>query len=52
MKKLQLLFLPTILALAFGLMLSCAKSSSEDSKSEDTDTSTLKVIKTIRSIAL
>jgi len=25
MKKLQLLFLPTILALAFGLMLSCAK---------------------------
>jgi len=26
--------------LAFGLMLSCAKSSSDDSKSEDTDTST------------
>ena len=40
MKKLKLLFLPTILALAFGLMLSCAKSSSDDSKSEDTDTST------------
>ena len=40
MKKLKLIFLPTILALAFGLMLSCAKSSSDDSKSEDTDTST------------
>ena len=40
MKKLKFLFLPTIFALAFGLMLSCAKSSSEDSKSEDTDTST------------
>ena len=40
MKKLKFLFLPTILALAFGLMLSCAKSSSDDSKSEDTDTST------------
>jgi hypothetical protein len=40
MKKLKLLFFPTILALAFGLMLSCAKSSSDDSKSEDTDTST------------
>jgi len=33
MKKLKLLFFPTILALAFGLMLSCAKSSSDDSKS-------------------
>jgi hypothetical protein len=40
MKKLKYLFLSTILALAFGLMLSCAKSSSDDSKSEDTDTST------------
>ena len=41
MKKLQLLFFPTILALAFGLMLSCAKSSSDDSSSSaDTDTST------------
>ena len=33
MKKLKFLFFPTILALAFGLMLSCAKSSSEDSSS-------------------
>ena len=40
MKKLKFLFFPTILALAFGLMISCAKSSSDDSKSEDTDTST------------
>ena len=40
MTKLKFLFFPTILALAFGLMLSCAKSSSDDSKSEDTDTST------------
>ena len=44
MKKLKFLFFPTILALAFGLMLSCAKSSSEDSSSSadtssDTDTS-------------
>ena len=36
MKKLKFLFFPTILALAFGLMLSCAKKSD----SEDTDTST------------
>ena len=40
MTKLKYFFFPTILALAFGLMLSCAKSSSDDSKSEDTDTST------------
>ena len=40
MKKLKLLFLPTILALAFGLMLSCAKSSSDDSSSSaDTSSS-------------
>jgi len=40
MKKLKFLFFPTILALAFGLMLSCAKSSSEDSSSsEDTSSS-------------
>jgi len=40
MTKLKFLFLPTILALAFGLMLSCAKSSSEDSSSsEDTSSS-------------
>ncbi len=37
MKKLQLLFFPTILALAFGLMLSCAKE--DDSSSSETDTS-------------
>ena len=39
MKKLKFLFFPTILALAFGLVLSCAKKS-DDSSSEDTDTST------------
>jgi len=39
MKKLKFLFFPTILALAFGLMLSCAKSSSDDSKSADTSSS-------------
>ena len=45
MKKLKYLFLPTILALAFGLMLSCAKKddgasdSSTDSSSGDTVTS-------------
>jgi len=38
MKKLKFLFFPTILALAFGLMLSCAKSSSEDSTSSDDTT--------------
>ena len=36
MKKLKFLFFPTILSLAFGLMLSCAKSSSEDSSSSST----------------
>ena len=39
MKKLKFLFFPTILALAFGLMISCAKKS-DSSSSEDTDTST------------
>ena len=40
MKKLKFLFFPTILALAFGLMRSCAKSSSEDSSSSaDTSSS-------------
>jgi hypothetical protein len=47
MKKLQLLFLPTILALAFSLMLSCAptdhthddQGSSSDSSSGDTSSS-------------
>ena len=33
MKKLKLLFFPTILALAFGLMLSCAKKSDDSSTS-------------------
>lgn len=37
MKKLKLLFFPTILALAFGLMLSCAKKSSDDSETATTD---------------
>ena len=39
MKKLKFLFFPTILALAFGLMISCAKKSSSDSSSSETDTS-------------
>ena len=39
MKKLKFIFFPTILALAFGLMLSCAKSSSDSSSSEDTSSS-------------
>ena len=43
MKKLKFLFFPTILALAFSLMLSCAKKS-DDSSSEDTDTSTSSAI--------
>ena len=38
MKKLKLLFFPTILALAFGLMLSCAKKSSDDGGSSTTST--------------
>jgi hypothetical protein len=40
MKKLKFLFFPTVLALAFGLMLSCAKSSSEDSSSSTTTSGT------------
>ena len=40
MKKLTLLYFTTFLALAFGLMISCAKSSSDDSSSsEDTSSS-------------
>ena len=35
MKKLKFLFFPTILALALGLMLSCSKSSSDNSSSSD-----------------
>jgi hypothetical protein len=38
MKKLKLLFFPIILALAFGLMLSCAKKSSDDGGSSTTST--------------
>ena len=37
MKKMKFIFFPTILALAFGLMISCAKKS--DSSSSETDTS-------------
>ena len=37
MKKLKFIFFPTILALALGLMISCAKKS--DSSSSETDTS-------------
>jgi len=51
MKKLQLLFLPTILALAFGLMLSCAKSSSEDSSSS-ADTSSSEETNTSSAVTL
>ena len=40
MKKLKFLFFPTILALAFGLMLSCAKSSS-DSENQSQCTSVI-----------
>jgi len=39
MKKLKLLFFPTILALAFGLMLSCAKSSSDNSSTDSNNQS-------------
>ena len=46
MKKLRFLFFPTILVLAFGLMLSCAKSSSDDSSSS-ADTSYSEVTETL-----
>ncbi len=39
MKKLKFLFFPTILALAFGLMLSCAKSSSDNSSTDSNNQS-------------
>jgi len=45
MKKLKLLFFPTILALTFGLMLSCAKSSSDDTSSSSAVTVSGKVQK-------
>ena len=51
MKKLQLLFFPTILALAFGLMLSCAKSSSDDSSSS-ADTSSSEETNTLSAVTL
>ena len=41
MKKLKFLFFPTILALAFGLMLSCAKSSTTDSNNQSQCTSVI-----------
>ncbi|MBT5795403.1 MAG: hypothetical protein HOI10_11125 [Deltaproteobacteria bacterium] len=46
MKKLRFLFFPTILVLAFGLMLSCAKSSSDDSSSS-ADTSSSEATETL-----
>ena len=46
MTKLKFLFFPTILALAFGLMLSCAKSSSDDSSSS-ADTSSSEATETL-----
>ena len=39
MKKLKFLFFPTILALAFGLMISCAKKSSSNDSSSSAETS-------------
>ena len=38
MKKLKFLFFPTILALAFGLMLSCSKSSEDNFNETVADT--------------
>ena len=40
-EKAEFLFFPTILALTFGLMLSCAKKSIDDSKTTTDDTITL-----------
>ena len=40
MKKLKFLFFPTILALAFGLMLSCAKKDDSSSSSSSSGTTT------------
>ena len=51
MKKLKFLFFPTILALAFGLMLSCAKSSSDDSSSS-ADTSSSEETNTSSAVTL
>ena len=41
MKKLKFLFFPTILVLAFGLILSCAKNSSTDSNNQSQCTSVI-----------
>ncbi len=51
MKKLKFLFFPTVLALAFGLMLSCAKSSSDDSSSS-ADTSSSEETNTSSAVTL
>ena len=51
MKKLKFLFLPTILTLAFSLMLSCAKSSSDDSSSS-ADTSSSEETNTSSAVTL
>jgi hypothetical protein len=40
MKKLKFLFFPTILALAFGLMLSCSNTDDTSTATDDTSTST------------
>ena len=50
MKKLKFLFFPTILALAFGLMLSCAKKDGSSS-SEETDTSSSQSVTVSTSVA-
>ena len=51
MTKLKFLFFPTILALAFGLMISCAKSSSDDSSSS-ADTSSSEETNTSSAVTL
>ena len=51
MTKLKYFFFPTILALAFGLMLSCAKSSSDDSSSS-ADTSSSEETNTSSAVTL
>ena len=51
MKKLKFFFFPTVVALAFGLMLSCAKSSSDDSSSS-ADTSSSEETNTSSAVTL
>jgi len=48
MKKLKFLFFPTILALAFGLMLSCAKSSSDNSSTDSNNQSQCTTVRTFQ----